>query len=411
MEVPMNAVAMVRMTGPLTRFVEGFAAELRSQGYTELSLRNLLHLMSHLSRWLVNERILVEEIDPTVVRRFVASRRRTHTHFTSERGLDPLLGYLQAVGVVAVFPAAEPARSELLRAYERYVVDERGVTVAVRDRYLSVADEFLRGRRVSSLTARDITRHIDSQTSRPGFAGWLSALRSLLRFLFVTSKTITNLVFAVPSAPQWSQRSLPKALEPDELAAALSASDRRTTVGCRAHAVLLLLSRLGLRACEVAALQIDDLDWRSGEVTIRGKGKSLARLPIPVDVGEALVSWLRRARRSTTTRSVFVSVRAPYGPLSAPGVIAIATTVLRAARIEFGGAHRLRHTAATQMLRRGASMTEIAQVLRHRHLNTTAIYAKVDHHALRTIARSWPDDHPDEGLIRELARAWPGGVA
>jgi site-specific recombinase XerD len=321
-----------------------------------------------------------------------------------------LLTHLRDVGAVAV--TTTPAlRRGVLGEYEQYVVEERGVTVAVREHYLAVADEFLLGRKVSSLTARDVTRHIDTQASRPGFAGWLSALRSLLRFLFIASKTATNLVFAVPSAPQWSQRSLPKALEPEELAAAMSACDRRTCSGCRAYAVLILMSRLGLRACEVAALQIDDLDWRSGEVTIRGKGKSLARLPIPVDVGEALVKWVRRAHRPTTTRVVFASVRAPYGPLASSGIIAIVTTVLRAAGIEHGGAHRLRHTAATQMLRRGASMAEIAQVLRHRHINTTAIYAKVDRDSLRSIARPWPTDRPDSGRIRELARVWPGGVA
>jgi integrase/recombinase XerD len=174
---------------------------------------------------------------------------------------------------------------------------------------------------------------------------------------------------------------------------------------------LLLLSRLGLRACELAALQLEDLDWRSGQVTIRGKGKALARLPLPADVGEALVGWLRRGVRSTTTRAVFVSVRAPYGRLSAPAIIAIATTAMRAAGIDRGGAHRLRHTAATQMLRRGASMTEIAQVLRHRHLNTTAIYAKVDRDSLRTVAKPWPADRPDPDRVREFARIWPGGVA
>jgi site-specific recombinase XerD len=317
---------------------------------------------------------------------------------------------LQEIGALTKDRPA-PQRRGVLGEYERYVVDERGVTPAVRDHYLAVAQEFLRGRRLSSLSMREVTRHIERQTNRPGFASWLSALRSLLRFLFVSSRTATNLIYAVPCAPQWSQRSLPKDLETDQLAAVLSACDRRTTSGCRAHAVLLLLSRLGLRACEVAALQMEDLDWRSGEITIRGKGKSLARLPMPVDVGEALVGWLRRGLRSRTTRSVFVSVRAPYGPLTAHAIVAIATTAMRAAGIDRGGAHRLRHTAATQMLRRGASMTEIAQVLRHRHLNTTAIYAKVDRDSLRTIARSWPTDHPEPDRIRELAPIWPGGAA
>jgi integrase len=199
-------------------------------------------------------------------------------------------------------------------------------------------------------------------------------------------------------------------LSPDEHGRVLSVCDRRTTSGSRAYAVLLLLSRLALRACEVAALQLEDLDWRSGQVTIRGKGKSLARLPLPADVGEALVGWLRRGLRSTKTRAVFVSIRAPYGSLTAHAIIAIATTAMRAAGIDRGGAHRLRHTAATQMLRRGASLTEIAQVLRHRHINTTAIYAKVDRDSLRTIAKPWPADRSDPDRVRELVRAWPGGV-
>lgn len=406
----MDAVATVRISGPLTCHVEGFAAELRARGYTELSLANQLRLMSDLSRWLHGRRLAVERIDAAIRRRFLASRRRTYTHFTSERALAPLLSYLQGIGAVKKDrPALQ--RHGVLGEYERYVVDERGVTPAVRDRYLAIAEEFLRGRRLSSLSMREVSRRIETQAVRPGFAGWLSALRSLLRFLFITSKTTTNLVYAVPSAPQWSQRSLPKDLESDELTAILSTCDRRTTSGIRANAVLLLLSRLGLRACEVAALRIEDLDWRSGEITIRGKGKSIARLPLPADVGEALVGWLRRGVRSKTTRSVFVSVRAPYGSLTAHAIIAIATTAMRAAGVDRGGAHRLRHTAATQMLRRGASMTEIAQVLRHRHLNTTAIYAKVDRDALRTIARSWPVDHADPDCIHELARTWPGGVA
>jgi integrase/recombinase XerD len=407
----MDAVAVVRISGPLARYVEGFAAELRGQGYTELSLANQLRLLADLSRWLSRKQITVDEIDRAVVDRFLAKRRRTHTHFTSERAMRPLLAHLAAVGAVVVeLVVVEQPRSELVREYERYLVDERGVTQAVRDRYLAVAEELLT-REPASLTARDVTRYVSAHASVSWFEGWLCALRSVLRFLFVAGKTETNLVFAVPSTPGWAQAALPQALEPEELAAVLSGRDRRTISGCRDHAILILLSRLGLRACEVAALQIDDIAWQSGEFTIRGKGGVLARLPLPVDVGEAIVAWLRRRRRHTSTRSVFLSVRAPYRPLRSAGVVAIASTAMRAAGIERGGAHRLRHTAATQMLRRGASMTEIAQVLRHRHLNTTAIYAKVDRGALRTIVKPWPVDRVDPERLRELAPAWPGGVA
>ena len=408
----MTVAAHVRSSGSLSRYADGFAAELLASGYTDLSLANQLRLMADFSRWLEDTaRTAIDQIDHEVVTRFLSKRRRTHTQFVSKRAIEPLLRYLDSIGVVTIAAAPAPPRSELLREYERYIVDERGVTRATRERYLAVADEFLGSRKVSRLTARDVTRHVDAHADRPGFGGWLSALRAVLRFLFIASKTETNLVYAVPSAPNWAQTALPKALEPDELAAVLSVCDRRTTVGCRDHAVLLLLSRLGLRACEVAALQLEDIDWGLGELTVRGKGRSLARLPFPVDVGEAVVAWLRRGCRNTTTRSVFVSVRAPYGCLTSQAIVGIAKTALRAAGIERGGAHRLRHTAATQMLRRGASMTEVAQVLRHRHINTTAIYAKVDRESLCTIARQWPVDSPDPDRIRELARAWPRGVA
>jgi integrase len=168
---------------------------------------------------------------------------------------------------------------------------------------------------------------------------------------------------------------------------------------------------LGLRACEVAALQLDDLDWKSGELVIRGKGRVLSRLPLPIDVGEAIVAYLRRGIRSKATRAVFVRSRAPYDAVGSGAIIAIAKAALRRAGIEHGGAHRLRHTAATQMLHRGASLTEIAQVLRHRHIDTTAIYAKVDRDALRLIAAPWPVEEFDADMLRALAPSWPGGVA
>lgn len=172
----------------------------------------------------------------------------------------------------------------------------------------------------------------------------------------------------------------------------------------------MLLGRLGLRAGEVAALQLDDFDWPTGELLVRGKGRVLSRLPIPVDVGEAMVACLRRATRNQAARAAFVRSRAPYDAVTPGTIVGIAKTALRAAGTARGGAHRLRHTAATQMLRGGASMTEVAQVLRHRHVDTAAIYAKVDHDVLCTIARAWPVDAVDALRLRELAHVWPGGA-
>ena len=406
----MSVAARVRMAGPLTRYVEGFAAELTAHGYTDLSLANQLRLMADLSRWLQAAKTPVDEIDHEVVARFLAKRRRTHTGFITKRALAPLLRYLQAVGVVLVVAPDRRPDGELLREYERYLVDERAVLPARQDLCLAVAAEFLDGKRAGALKAKDVTRFIDARAGRPGLPGVLSALRSVLRFLFVTSKTRLHLVYAVPAVPRWRLASLPKFLETSELEAVLATCDRRTVVGCRDYAVLVLLGRLGLRACEVSGLQLDDVDWRTGEILVRGKGRALSRLPLPVDIGEAIVAYLRRATRSKRERAAFVRCRAPYDAVTSSAIIAIAQRALRAAGIATGGAHRLRHTAATQMLRRGASMTEIAQVLRHRHVDTTAIYAKVDRDSLRTIARPWPVDYVDLGCIRDLAQAWPGGA-
>ena len=404
----MDAVATVRMSGPLTRHVEGFAAELRSLGYTELSLANLLRLLADFSRWLEGAGLALKDIDPAILKRFLSKRRRTHTHFVSERAIQPLMDYLRGVGLVKKIEAAKPRRSGLLVAYERYLVEDRAVGAGHRALCLAVADEFLdRGSRdVKALTAADVTHFVGSD--KTNLSGRLTGLRSILRFLFVTERVGTNLLYAVPRSPRWKQRSLPRPLEPDQLAAALSTCDRRSLVGRRNYAVLLMMARLGLRAVEVAVLGLEDVDWQVGEIVVHGKGRVRSRLPLPVDVGKAVADYLQRAKRHVTARSVFVGCRAPYSSLTSGGVIGIATTALRAAGIA-GGAHRLRHTAATQMLRKGASLTEIAQVLRHRHVNTTAIYAKVDHDRLRELVRAWPSK--GVGAARDLACAWPGGAA
>jgi site-specific recombinase XerD len=161
-------------------------------------------------------------------------------------------------------------------------------------------------------------------------------------------------------------------------------------VGTRDLAILMLLSRLGLRACEVAALGLDDIDWRTGELTVRGKGSRTERLPLPHDVGEALVSYLRAGRRGTSSREVFPRVQAPHGPLSAAGVRSVVHAACDRAGMARVGAHRLRHTLATELLRTGAGLEQIGQVLRHSSVATTAIYAKVDRAALRSLARPWP---------------------
>jgi integrase/recombinase XerD len=206
---------------------------------------------------------------------------------------------------------------------------------------------------------------------------------------FVARKT--GLAQAVPSVAGWRLSSLPRALEPDQVARLLSSCDRSTPLGRRDFAVLTLLSRLGLRACEVARLSLDDIDWRAGELTIRGKGSTIERLPLPHDVGQALVSYLRAGRSSSSgLREVFLSARAPLASLSSAAVTAVVRHACDRAGVERVGAHRLRHTVATELLRAGASLAQIAPILRHASVSTTAIYAKVDREQLRTLARPWP---------------------
>ncbi len=408
----MKVSARVRVSGPLATYVEEFAAALSAQGYTDLSIANQLRLVAHLSRWLARRAIAPSQITAHVVEQFIAERRRTHTTFRSPRALAPLLRFLRSLEVVPAAPPEALPADELLRRYQSHLSDDRELTLrCVRD-YVAVADDFLAGRAPVDLVAADVTAYVQVHADTPGLLGRLTALRSVLRFLFLIGKTSVNLTHAVPSASCRRLVSLPKGLDKAEIDAMLATCDRRTTTGRRDYAALLLMVRLGLRAGEVATLTLDDIDWRAGEVVIFGKGGSTGLLPVPNDVGKAIVSYLRRRPKHVETRCLFLQRCAPYRDATAGMVKAIARRALRAAGISPSGAHRLRHAAATQMLRRGASLTEIAQVLRHRHIDTTAIYAKVDRDRLRTLAPPWPTGYTSGfEQLRQMAQPWPGGVS
>ena len=401
----MGASSRVRIDGQRSGWAAGFAAQLMEQGYTKLSIGSQLGLAAHLSQWLEARGIAIDELTPEVVDHYLAWRRRNRRRFRSRRGLTALLAYLGLTDVVA---PPSPKLGEWLRRYERHLVEERGLSVGVRAQYMTVAADLLAAHRPAGLTRIDVSRFVRKLLRKPNCQARLSALRSVLRFFHVAGETAIPLASVVPSMTCWRQSSLPKVLEPAQVRAVLASPDRRTSIGSRDYAVLLLMLRLGLRACEVAALTLDDLDWARGEIVVRGKG-SVGRLPMPVDIGEAVVAWLRRRRRTAPTRSLFLRGRAPYRAATVSAIVALAGRALRGAGVPTGGGHRLRHTAATMMLRRGASLTEIAQVLRHRHINTTAIYAKVDRGRLRALAQPWPATDDTVGL-RALAQPWPGGA-
>lgn len=394
----------VRVSGPLGSFADGFADELARSGYGLQSVTLHVRLLAHLSRWLETERLDAAALTSAVVERFLAERRAAgYGVLRRAKGFAPLLGYLRAVG--AVPPAARVVATTpveaLLERYRRYLLVERGLGEGTVRGYVDVVRPFLverasiDGLALERLTAAEVTTFVAATCrDRRGRGGsaklMVTALRSLLGFLHVDGVLTESLAEAVPSVAGWRLSGLPRSLDAAQLRRLLAACDRRTTAGRRDFAILTLLSRLGLRRSEVAQLELDDIDWRAGEIVIRGKGSRQERLPLPADVGEAVAGYLRRGRpASAEGRCVFVRITAPHRQLSPGGVTQVVVSASKRAGLEEITAHRLRHTAATAMLRAGATLPEIGQVLRHRSLLTTTIYAKVDREALRTIARPW----------------------
>ena len=403
----MGHLSRVRVTGPLAGQADGFAVRLAELGYTPLSAANQLRVMARLSRWLAAREQVPASLDAERVEAFLAECRASgYTCWLSARGVAPLLGYLRGLGVApgAVCEPAATAAEVLLGRYRAYLAGERGLAAATIGYYVTEARLFLGPAcgpdlaSLAELTVAGVSGFVAAECRRrsTGSAKILvTALRSLLRFLFLDGLLAADLTAAVPAVAGWRGAGLPKALPAGHVAALLGSCDRETSAGMRDFAVLILLARLGLRACEVAAMGLDDIDWRSGEIVIRGKGCRDERMPLPADVGEALAGYLRHGRPAGAgSRAAFLRARAPAGPLSADAVKAIVRSRFRRAGLAPAGAHRLRHTAATQMLQAGSPLAEVGQVLRHRSTATTAIYAKVDHQALRALARPWPGGRP-----------------
>jgi site-specific recombinase XerD len=394
----------VRLSGPLAVFAAGYAQSLRQQGYTRNSTTEQVRLLAHLSRWLSRQGLTVHGLCSADLDRFLrARRRRGYGQYLTWRALQPVLTYLRDRGVTLTpQPVTHDAVSLLLGQYCEYLLHERGLAPGTVRHYADAVRPFLQGRTAAnrltvdwgSLEATDVTAFVVSRTAQQsrGTAQFMvTALRSLLRFLHVHAMIARPLAAAVPAVTRWRLASLPKSLTSSEVRALLASCDRRTGAGRRDFAVLTTLVSLGVRAGELAALRLEDIDWHDGTLIVRGKGHTRERLPLPTSVGQAIVSYLRRGRPATaTSRTVFVRVRAPHHALTAAGLTQIVCSAACRAGLGPIYAHRLRHTAATQMLRAGVGLPEIGQVLRHRHLLTTAIYAKVDRQRLRTIARVWP---------------------
>lgn len=401
----MGDPSRVRVTGPLERYAPGFVAELVEAGYRPNAAAVQLRLLKHLSGWLEQEGIDPGELREPELERFRREHLARVASLRIGQGLVRVLAYLRSLGVVP--PADRPVRSTvevLLDRYREYLLVERGVTAETARGYVDLVRPFVTSRvrdgelDFADLTPADVLDFVLAECRhRPQRSGKMlvTALRSLLVFLHVEGMIGRPLAQVVPSVAFWRLQGLPRGLNADQAHALLNSCDTGTVNGRRDRAILLLLVRLGMRRGEVARLRLDDIDWRAGEILVCGKGPRVERLPLPSDVGEAIVAYLRDGRPAgIETRAVFMRVRAPRGALTPHGITQVAVSASKRAGLGEVTAHRLRHTAASELLRRGAPLREIGQLLRHRTELTTTIYAKIDRDRLRELALPWPEVRP-----------------
>ena len=385
--------------------VDPLCALLLELGYARPTIREKLRTVGRLSRWMAAKHRAIADLNEQCMEEFVDTERHDDRY---RRGVYStalqLLAHLRDGGVV---PTPEPARDDsptavLLSHYEGYLRRERAVAESTIEGYgrfvRAFVDECLSGDNTNpdSLRPDDVRDFLLTRVRRmvPKHVQYMgTALRSFLRYLFLLGETTTDLSLTIPMVRQWRLSGVPRYMPTREVERLLRACDRASVTGRRDYAVLLLLARLGLRASEVITLELDDLRWREGEIIVRGKGLIRDRLPILPDVGKALALYLRKDRPTSSCRRVFLCRKAPHRGFSHPSTVStiVARALGRAGLAPaMRGAHLLRHSLATTMLRRGASLSEIGQVLRHRSPNTTEIYAKLNFGALRDVAMPWP---------------------
>jgi integrase/recombinase XerD len=389
----------VSVSGPLEEFAEGFRVELARLGYSAGASERQRGLMKHVSAWLAAQGLAAGDLTGEVAGRFVAARGRSHRSLRSSRALVPLLGYLRsrgAIPAVAAVAAAEPA-DVLLGRFAGYLASERGLAAATVRSYVSQVRPFvlahdggwgaLSGRQVAVFVT-ERARLVGPRSAAVG----ANALRCLLRWMWREGLVSSSSLAAAVGKFAAATASVPRrALSRGELAALVGGLPAGP-VRLRNEAMLALMWRLGLRAGEVAALELGDIDWRAGVLLVRGKRRRLDHVPLPVDVGELLAGYLSRGRpRAGAHREVFLALDAPHGPLGSAAVSSVAGRALAGAGIAGrGGAHRLRHTAACGVLSGGGGLVEVGQLLRHSSPAASAVYARSDDATLAVLARPWP---------------------
>jgi integrase/recombinase XerD len=402
-----NDVVLARpLEGPLSTYIPGFAQWTREQGYAFPTRRWKVHLVACFSRWLRQQAISTRCISSERVTRYLRSRARNvkvrgDDAFTVQQFLD----FLRRHGVVPAEKIAPPRLSpveQAVHAFERYLRDERMLTEVTIVYYVAFVRSFLADRfgdgpvRLSRLCASDVVRFVQHLAPRLHLKRaklLTTALRSFLHYARYLGQVTCDLAAAVPTVANWSMPSIPRAIPADAVRRLLASINRRTVTGRRDYAILLMLARLGLRASEVVRLELEDIDWNVGSITLQGKGDQHSVLPLPADVGSAITAYLRHGRPQSGSRRVFLRAKAPVrGFLGSQAIASLVRHNLARAGIQAptNGAHQFRHALATEMLRHGASLAEIGEVLRHHSPETTKIYTKVDLDSLRALALPWP---------------------
>lgn len=386
----------------LNEQMEKFLKRLESQDYAPSGVVGYRRRLNEFCAEVNARGVPLEQLDENRALELFAAveqpSKPTHARFMVRN----FIRFLIEQGVVKLLPD-NSARACLKRDYEQYLRRQRGLSERTIFHAWRIADRFLQFRfgdeigDISRITANDIVSFmLEVRRKKPlRDKTHSSHLRSFFRYLFKAGKTTVNLALGIPSVAQRFAPRLPRHLTAEEIEKLLEAVKAETTTGRRNHAMVLLIARLGLRAAEVVKIQIDDIDWRAGELLVRGKGQLHDRLPLPPDVGEALAEYIRLDRRSLSSRALFVKKRPPHVAFKDGQVL---NNILRRAYARTGlkppapyvGSHILRHSLATALVRRGASLEEIGDMLRHRSRASTMIYAKLDVDGLRVIAQPWP---------------------
>ncbi len=391
--------------GPLVPYLDSFAKSLDEQGFKRPLIGRQIRVAANFSKWLQAYEVEAHDVTDEHVQRFFEGPARQASVKRGELAtLRRLMDLLGQLGVIRPLPEHnEPTPiQQAVSAFAAYLRQELMLCDKTVIQYCPFIEGFLSARfgqgpvEFTALCAGDVIGFVKHQAARLSPArgkAATTALRSFFRYLRYCGEIQLDLAAAVPTVPNWSMTGIPRAISPDHLHAVFAHCPRDTPIGLRDYAILMLLARLGLRASEIVSLTLDSIDWQAGSIAVAGKGHQQASLPMPAEVGEAIAEYLRRGRPISSSRALFLRACAPIRGLgAAQTVTTIVGAAIKRAGIEtrYRGTHQFRHALAADMLRHGATLTEIGSVLRHRHAKTTSLYAKVDFAELRPLSLPWP---------------------